>query len=79
MNMKKAFKSSAKYPKSLTIKPIIFSAVAIIALAGCGSNNLPPKKDIKPLPPSHIKADKKNSEVEPPLGGVPPIELLKKR
>ena len=79
MEMKKVLKSSFNYPTRSNIKPIIFSAVAIVALSGCGNNNLSPHKVIKPKPPIHTQLDKNSTEMEePPLAGIPPVEPVKK-
>ena len=69
MKMKKVFKSSASYPANARVKPIIFTAVAMVALYGCGSNNLSPHKVVKPETISNV--DKNSTEpIEPALAGV---------
>ena len=78
MKMKKVSKNSIEYPKRLAIKPIVLSAVATLVLSGCGADKLPQNKVIKPMPPVHIQVDKNSTVPEPPLGGVPPIQLPKK-
>ena len=77
MKMKKTIKSNANYPTCSSIKPIIFSAVAMVALSGCGNNNLSPHKVIKPKPPVHLQVDKNSTpelKEQEPTGGIPPIE-----
>ena len=82
MKMQKVLKSSVKYPTHSNIKPIIFSAVAIIALSGCGTNKLPPQKVIKPLSPIHLNIDKNSTKdvepVEPAIAGAPLACPIKK-
>ena len=78
MEMKNVLKNSIDYPKMSAIKPIILSAVATLVLSGCGADKLPQNKVIKPMPPVHIQVDKNSTVPEPPLGGVPPIQPLKK-
>ena len=74
MKMKKVFKSSASYPVSSGVKPIIFTAVAIVALSGCTNNNLSPHKVLKADIPIHSRADKNKTEsiepVEPAVAGL---------
>ncbi len=67
--MQKAVKSSACYPVRLTIKPIIFTAVAMVSLSGCGSNRLSPHKAIEPP----VNIDINSTETEEPeiAGGMP--------
>ena len=77
MKMKKILKSNAHYPTSLSIKPIIFSAVAMVALSGCGNNYLSPHKVIKPKPPVHLQIDKNSTATEDSeeiTGGIPPMQ-----
>ena len=72
MKMQKVIKSSASYP----IKPILFTAITIVALSGCQAKKLPPQKGIKPLPPIHIN----NSEepLQPAIAGAPLASPIKK-
>ena len=78
MKMQKVIKSSVSYPVGLTIKPIIFTAVAMVALSGCGGNKLSPHKVIKPLPPVQVNADKNIDEPKEPegAGGMSPVQPI---
>lgn len=83
MKMKKVFKSSASYPVGERVKPIIFTAVAIVLLNGCRSNNLSPHRVVKPEVSTHINVDKKNmgdvEPVEPAIAGMMPIAETPKK
>ena len=81
MKMKKTLKSSASYPASMKLKPIIFTAITMITLNGC-SNNLSPHKIVKPETPTSLDVDKNKTgdiePVEPAIAGVMlPVQPVK--
>ena len=77
MKMKKVVKNCAMYRQN--IKPIFFSAIAIVTLNRCSGDTLTPHKPLKPIPTiKHI--DKNNTiNIEPVTPGMMPVSKINKK